>query len=223
MKKLINITRPIDLPPLNSTAVKSNASQDKKKIQLPLFGKKKSFGFDKLKQQTSNQKVANPQDFDKSGAIEEFDEDDDATKSTSAQSAEKLVEETECKQIRKVQATKSCDEQTSKPISEATTVQKETKEQTCDKKLTAPINSTDHLKQLLVSSQPSDESIAQQSSESVGNTKNRSKNRKRNKMRHQIDIEDTEEDTSPQKFSGWMPPSNQSGDGITDLNTKYGY
>lgn len=222
VKKLINITRPIDLPPLKSDDDKSSVPQAGKKLQLPLFGKKKSFGFDKLKQQMSNHKVVQPKELVQNESIEEFD-DDDIDSKISVQSEEKLMTENESKEMAKVDATKSCDERTTESISEKTTSElTETKDNISDKKLAAPKNSTDQLKP--VSSQPNtDERIVQNNSNPVGNSKSRSKHRNRNKARQQIDIDDTEEDKSPQKYSGWVPPSNQSGDGITDLNSKYGY
>lgn len=229
VKKLINITRPIDLPPLKNAEDESSVPHDKQKMQLPLFGKKKSFGFDKLKQQVSNQKVAQPKEVAKHESIEEFDDDDADVdpKASSLQSDEKIMaKETESNEEMRdngVETTKSRDEPTIDCISELTSSERtDTKEKISEQKLAAPKKSTDQLKP--VSSQlTADNPIALNESNPVGNSKSRSKHRNRNKVRQQIDIDDTEEDTSPQKYSGWIPPSNQSGDGITDLNSKYGY
>lgn len=69
-----------------------------------------------------------------------------------------------------------------------------------------------------------EESVVQSSSAGQSSSgKNKNKNRQRNKVRHQIDMDDTEEEAHPQKYSGWMPPENQTGDGVTALNSKYGY
>lgn len=41
--------------------------------------------------------------------------------------------------------------------------------------------------------------------------------------RDNVDIDDAEQIEDTEKFSTWLPPQNQSGDGSTNLNDKYGY
>lgn len=233
VKKLINIARPIELPPLKSDGKKSNESQTKKSFELPLFGKKKTFGFDKLKQHTVNAKqiksIENKVEDDES--IEEFDEDENDMKSTRQINTES-VSETKTKENSIVEASKiatNCDEEIKESTSATEKEKPEIKErQKIDQKklTTSKINDTDHHKP--IPSQPSSDKTTIEKNnpeppKTVASTKNRRKIRNRYKARQQIDIDDTEEDTSPQKYSKWVPPSNQSGDGITDLNSKYGY
>lgn len=47
--------------------------------------------------------------------------------------------------------------------------------------------------------------------------------RTRNRLRENIDMNDDDEYVDEEKISTWVAPSNQSGDGTTHLNDKYGY
>lgn len=233
VKKLINIARPIELPPLKSDDIKSDGSQTKKKFELPLFGKKKTFGFDRLKQQqqTANAKqvkLSEQNKVDEIGSIEEFDEDENDTK-PAKQPAENASKET-AKESPIVEVSKvatSCDEEIKESTRATAREEPETKErQIIDEKKSSThniISDIDHHKAPPATATEVAIEKNNEEPQPVATTKSKNKNRNRNKARHQIDIDDTEEDTSPQKYSGWVPPSNQSGDGITDLNSKYGY
>lgn len=60
------------------------------------------------------------------------------------------------------------------------------------------------------------------SSNSVGTKKKRNRIRIRtDKSRENVDFDEEMVDT--EKYSTWLPPQGQSGDGSTDLNVKYGY
>lgn len=53
--------------------------------------------------------------------------------------------------------------------------------------------------------------------------KRRNRQRIRGKARENVDMDDAEEADEPEKFSQWVPPVNQAGDGYTELNDKFGY
>lgn len=234
VQKLINIAKPIELPPLKFEQTAADATQPKK--SLPLFGKKKSFGFEKLKLQVANKPPSSSNQCETSASevIEEFDDDDvDAV----------------AKVIAKVSKSKTSNTETvpeAETAASAKSVVDDDKlgASKCSKQDFPPKSST---KEIPPSPQKTDEKIdknkesasdeqCSSNSESAGNAhsvKNSSssavapdkkgKSRHRNKIRHHIDIDDSGEDTSPQKFSSWMPPDNQTGDGMTQLNSKYGY
>lgn len=82
-------------------------------------------------------------------------------------------------------------------------------------------------KKILVNSPPKNNKpnkIAQQLEDEVqAKKKARQRIRNRKPVRDNVDIEETEEETDKEKFSDWLPPSNQTGDGTTSLNEKLGY
>lgn len=55
--------------------------------------------------------------------------------------------------------------------------------------------------------------------------KRRQRQRQRNKQRQDVDmdLDELAEHEDSEKYAKWVPPSNQSGDGITHLNEKFGY
>lgn len=235
------------LPPLKIEKITSDATLQSKK-SLPLFGKKKTFGFDKLKQQVAHKKNIETESEDKVGqsdSIEEFDEDEHENKSKPGKSnteavskASSQIRENELstaaaaapevpliEDTQKIQS-KSCDMPINEFATKILTKEIETKKQDIKINEKSPkvkdnsdrIDNNDQLSaRTEILPTPSNSAIYD-----VCN-KNKPKHRQRNKVRHQIDIDETEEDTSPQKYSGWIPPENQSGDGMTPLNSKFGY
>lgn len=210
------------------------------KRSLPLFGKKKTFGFDKLKLQVSTKQSTSSNQSEASAgeSIEEFDDDDKtneiSAKKSEISSTENVPKTASTKSINDnsiSHISKSCDEPTQDFVRETNvkeipiTQEKKTSEgqeiqgeqQPEGQLLNDDTERDDDSKNALnVSSTSSNSSSGQKN-------KHKGKSRQRNKVRHQIDIDETEEDTSPQKYSGWMPPDNQTGDGMTALNSKYGY
>lgn len=220
----------MELPPLQPDQGTSDASQAKK--TLPLFGKKKTFGFDKLKQQVSAPKSApsNENQSRKDEAVEEFDEDAGDAKSkrkinkdvpqvTSSTDAPKPPESCDTRKTENITANQATSKLAAEPVkpTEEPTIQSTEKPNETETRKSKTSHPT------IPSQSSSEEKCIPTSSESVASSRNRAKNRNRNKIRHQVDIDDTEGDKSPQKYSGWVPPENQSGDGITELNSKYGY
>ncbi|XP_055698017.1 kanadaptin [Phlebotomus papatasi] len=60
-------------------------------------------------------------------------------------------------------------------------------------------------------------------SEPTSSKKRKTRIRIREKTRENIDMPDEDLEKDAEKFSGWLPPENQKGDGMTELNKKLGY
>lgn len=225
-KKLINITRPLNLPPikLHTDTEAPHASETKKKVSLPLFGKKRTFGFGKpnpISTQIKTKIAKTAKAPEPQENVEEFDEDDDEKDSTS---------------IEKIPTNAKCIEttlQTKLAKDELTDIIKNTKTNTaCDKvqkaKETGNEKESSDLDAELDQSTGINTDVGEQhvntDANKLSNKKKRSRVRARSgKARDNIDIDDTEEPVESEKYVKWMPPENQTGDGVTDLNSKYGY
>lgn len=247
VKRLINITRPVDLPPLQlKQNIENKPDEMKKKPALPLFGKKRTFGLGKsailstiLPQSTTTTKTVSQctkataddsQDF-----MEEFDEDDETemkTKriaeeqnkkpTTSSSQASNMqspsmveVEQPQC-DTSAISSIKS-KEISQKPVKSVVVVEEE------EEKVSSSISkSVENAKPDELMNTTVDSTTAEASK--GGSKKKRNRNRDRDdKLRDNIDIDDAEEAMDTEKYAGWIPPENQAGDGITDLNSKYGY
>lgn len=242
IQKLINIAKPIELPPLNFEPATMNATQSEK--NLPLFGKKKSFGFEKLKSQitpkqdsSSASLLSNENKTKATDTVEEFDDDDNDGETSTSHARTSKISKSNTETIpRPEESKKSINDDTlnknqiielesikrlrkESNTSETPSSMKQKEKRKEEKKI------YEHNESLHSNEQNDSNSSSSLSMTIASNVANdrKSRNRHRNKARHHIDIDDTEENTSPQKFSSWMPPENQTGDGMTELNSKYGY
>lgn len=222
----------------------------KKKPALPLFGKKGTFGLGrstanlstKLPQATTTTKTVSKsteattssQDF-----AEEFDEDDETE-----MKAKRLTEElnnkpttssseainTQSPLVAEVESLKQpqCSTAAVSGVERKAISQKPTKrvflvvvvdddEVSSSTSQSVEPEKPDELTNTAVDSSTSEASKGE-------NKKKRNRTRARDdKPRDNIDIDDAEEAMDTEKYAGWIPPENQSGDGVTDLNSKYGY
>lgn len=217
-KKLINIARPLELPPLKLTT-DSPAIDAKKKVTLPLFGKKRTFGFGKPAAVPAKPAPnANIIDSSRERNVEEFDDDDVGDNKTSDATSK----------------TVAIGEQHNMSLSsseEPNIITVNRNERKTNLNIPAPVQSSSSVSRKAVP----DESVGESSisahdpDESTAADKPTSKRKRiryRNrsdKARENIDMDDIEEPLESEKYSKWVPPENQSGDGITDLNSKFGY
>lgn len=204
VRKLQNIARPIALPPLKQNdQAELDESRPISGSNLPLFGKIKTFGFDKLKLKIQNQKASDTSRNEENESIEEFDDDD------RAKTVKEPIDEKIFKNISEAKSNEKCMTKSSEKPEQCITEE--------------PSVSKDKTDSQRISYQEiiGEESIIHSERQTGNKNKNRNKNC-RNKKRNQIDIDD-DEDNSPQKYSGWIPPNNQTGDGMTELNSKFGY
>lgn len=228
VKRMIQIARPIDLAPIGKQP-ESQSSEVKKKLELPLFGKR--FGFTKLKpkivtaSKPTEQQTTDNQTIE---SIEEFDDDDEERKMVES---DEIEDKDEDKIPLKDEAAKdesavSCSNEIKQPTPVTESFKKP------DTKINEQISSASFInaqstkptEMLLEKTKPKVEKINkpskidQQTSVPV---KMPMRNNKSKQLRRLVDIDDTEEDKK--KFSQWLPPKDQSGDGFTHLNSKFGY
>jgi hypothetical protein len=194
VQRLIKIAKPVELP----SSVQS--SIDGKTKVLPLFGKRGSVK-QRYKLETLAAKVV---ESEKSESLNPTEEEIESVVTESSEPEEKrilgpaftpdLIE----KYVKAVDLPADSDDK----------VEEKVKEQT-KRDLEPEIDTS------------TTEIDGEQSSSQ--SKKRRTRVRIRDKTRENVDFDDTEELMDANKYSKWVPPQNQKGDGMTDLNDKFGY
>lgn len=210
LKRLIKIARPVDLMPMHTETKRFDST--KKSNKLPLFGKRGTFKYSTVAPKSSKpiQQVHLPNNDEET---EETDEMEPTGKEiTKSEPIEKDVRLLDDKNITDKPSTSTRSSEQSKPVD---VHQKLDIEQTSESQTTVTGNSE-------VNSQiPTPNGSSTNTS---GNTTKKKRNRIRiraDKGRENVDFDEEMVDTD--KYSTWVPPQGQSGDGSTDLNEKYGY
>lgn len=178
--------------------------KEKKKIVLPLFGKRGSFRFSSSAASASSKIALRKTTSDSRQS------DDEPPEEEELESAEFQLESITEAVVRPA---------TVNTISQASTVEHETK-------TTLPDCSTEQsTASSPIESTPSTGVDAAEDPVALEATKKkRSRQRQRGVgLRANVDYDEPPELVSSEKYSTWVPPQNQSGDGSTLLNDKYGY
>ncbi len=215
LKRLIKIARPVDLMPLHTETKKPDNSVKK---TLALFGKRGTFST-VYSTVTKEPKCVKPiqSDDNKKSDEEEVEENDEKEAPTD----DKTILDDE--QIKKpstsaglIRSPSESIEENEEPKVDQTSANERTKIPDAED----DSNSTQRIA-------TTNESTSNSSS-NTNNTATTKKKRNRvrirsDKGRENVDIDFDEEIVDTEKYSTWVPPQGQSGDGSTDLNKKYGY
>lgn len=202
LQKLIKIARPFELPPLLPPTIATSSqsgTETKKKLVLPLFGKKGTFSF----------RSAVPA---KKPRVEEVKQDSNAADEPEEEEEDEVVQEAESTEETPVVANT-----TEKP--------EKSKNKPTEMRSHQPVIE-DHAPADQKETHAASESTSTATDESTSSKrkrKNRNRHRNRNKNTERMDYDDSEELADTTKYSKWVPPEDQAGDGMTDLNSKFGY
>lgn len=200
IQKLINIAKPsISLPPVTAT-----------KGKLPLFGKRnvlgRNFGFKK----SESPVVATNTDM--------------ATTTDTTETVNEAVE------VEKNVLSAELDRSEPSSVAEVTKASPEKKSlegsPILEKVKLKPDLEEPAEKKMKIEKSKSDPSAVEPSSTSSQEPsakKRKSRIRLRNRLRENIDMNDDDEYIDEEKVSTWVAPEDQTGDGTTHLNQKYGY
>ncbi|KAH8382704.1 hypothetical protein KR009_004873 [Drosophila setifemur] len=222
VERLLKIAKPMALPFATSsqTDKEANANTASKK-QLPMIGKRNQFSkFKVVKALPCTLSKSQTKAFasDEEEVEDEVDEEEDEPKTEKGREEKEAVPaENENLQESEAEVSKPTGAETEvlKPDDvKSTKVAPEVK--------AARSNTVDSVEE---TNAPIEESPGE-AAEDAAQKKKRPRQRQRNNKQRQdidMDLEELEEHENSEKYAKWVPPTNQSGDGITHLNEKFGY
>lgn len=214
LQRLIRIARPIDLPPLKLDGDATNAEVKPKKLNLPLFGKRGGpFKFGKSATAISTKSVASPQTSgnttnDYKSDEEEIEDKEEPITNVELEPIPKACEE----KRRKLSSSEQLAEE-SIGVTEST-----------PRKYSSKVDESSSTVNRDAERAANDNAAEAEAAAAAAVKKRRNRIRIRgDRYRENVDIDDSVEHKDVAKYSTWVPPDNQSGDGSTNLNQKYGY
>lgn len=197
LQKLINIARPIDLPPLklDDTCNADALSAKPKKLNLPLFGKRGGpFKFGNSTGSSVAKKTASVE----ATAVSSSSSSSSISKNDYKSDEEEIEEHDEEKTNIEIQS-----EMKSNETLPSTNLS----------------NSNSHSSETKTIEETNEESLIKAAAK-----KKRNRVRIRgDRYRQNVDMDDSFEQEDVTKYCNWVPPENSQGDGSTNLNEKYGY
>ncbi|XP_004524183.1 kanadaptin [Ceratitis capitata] len=240
VQRLIKIAKPIDLQFAKLSETAKNDSTGKR--QLPMIGKRNQFSKFKIAKIVENHKsTTNPSNANLASDEEEVEDDTETSSMTSnslsntaalKSTVQKIpLEEEQYKKENPSDYSKSA----GSPIKVygPTTVAAKNMDDKGDNNTTENLLNTDEGKasaecktfeNISVNQETlKDSAKIEESSETENTRKKRRQRQRQRQKRQEIDIDELEEQESSEKYAKWVPPPNQSGDGYTELNDKYGY
>ncbi|XP_053945897.1 kanadaptin [Anastrepha ludens] len=221
VQRLIKIAKPIDF---KFESIASAKISPNTKRQLPIIGKRNQFSKFKIAKIVKSNKIAEIEKHTNLASDEEEIEEEDeitlhhakATKSTIAQGSPISVEEGEIKpettNEEPLEATSNSPNSTKKIYGPAVVPQE-----------ILESNVQDMLEERQDTKLPTECTSINGGTEMESARKKRRQRQRQRQKRQDADMNELEEHESSEKYAKWVPPSNQSGDGYTELNAKYGY
>ncbi|XP_061390040.1 kanadaptin [Musca vetustissima] len=236
-QRLLKIAKPVDLPfmrnPLEGHKNESAQGEVKKK-QLPMIGKRNQF---------SKFKIVKPQESNKSSkpSAQLASDEEEVEEEEQSRTETKVVKEEPIKAESKVNIDeifeRNPEKKEDKPnltkpsldndeeISETPSQQSPKVEKIVEKEPAIVkddiVSETKPVEVIPDPASKEDRGATNTAASTESSKKRRQRNRQRTKR--EADMDDDIEYESSEKYAKWVPPENQTGDGITELNKKYGY
>lgn len=242
LDRLIKIAKPLDICLSNEAKTDTSKSISNKK-QMPLIGKRNQFSKFKIVKTANVQSCKTTSSKALASDEEEMEEDEDnedngdheAVKQNSLpndnqiDSKQTLLTETNITKSATEESTSKANITNDNKILANNDVEPKHLENEKEPNLSINDEQIKPYSVDITENNKTNESIAQnqnstEDSDAAASSKNKRRHRQRQRnKRPEVDLEDFEEHETNEKYSKWVPPENQSGDGFTKLNEKYGY
>ncbi|XP_016995955.2 kanadaptin [Drosophila takahashii] len=243
VERLLKIAKPTALPFATSiaAATKESVAQEGSatRKQLPMIGKRNQFSkFKVVKAPPSTQTKPQSNAFasdEEEVEEEEAKEEKEAEKLDSGEAEQEAVAKTTTTENKNLPETKlPAETEEGKPTNAEAEVLKP--DNVMSTKVLAEVSTVPS--DTVASTTPSEsESVEDKTTSATADDtmdtpgaeeaqkKRRQRQRQRNKQRQDVDmdLDELAEHEDTEKYAKWVPPTNQSGDGITHLNEKFGY
>ncbi|XP_011195421.2 kanadaptin isoform X1 [Zeugodacus cucurbitae] len=220
VQRLIKIAKPIDLQ-LNKPNETAKADSSTKR-QLPMIGKRNQFSKFKIAKIITTNKKEEANCANLASDEEEVEEDNEtrnnvvtkpvtteAAAATEAEQSEEIPMDTEIVEATAQTSDKS--KKLQKPTVDLPILKDEKEEHVTADSSVKPIDTKTTSTEI------------EDATETECTRKKRRQRQRQRQKRQDIDVDELEEHESSEKYAKWVPPPNQSGDGYTELNDKYGY
>lgn len=234
-QRLLKIAKPVDLPFMRNPLEQSKSEQSQgevKRRQLPMIGKRNQFSKFKIVKPQENssasksskppaQLASDEEEVEEEDSVETKVVDDEKHKPESKVNIDEIFERNLENQEDKpnlIKPSLDVDEERSESPSKESSKMDE-----CTEKIVSKVecNSEPENKKEQCKSDAPSKDEKKDSNLTECPKKKRQRNRQRTKR--EAEMEDDIEYESSDKYAKWVPPENQTGDGITELNKKYGY
>ncbi|KAI8130698.1 hypothetical protein FF38_02734 [Lucilia cuprina] len=222
VQRLIKIAKPIDLPfskPSSDDKQSEVNEQSTIKKQLPMIGKRNQFSkfkIVKVQSTSSTSKTSKPAKFLDS----DEEEKDDVEEPVDNKLMEGKGSNNDISDNVPINESKYNSAEDVKEITSKITNSEEVTEIT----LSVPDNENGVDKTLKqVSDEIKEENVECNSTESCNSGKKRRHRIRQRGKRQEVDMMEDDVEESSDKYAKWVPPENQTGDGFTELNKKFGY
>lgn len=215
IKRLLQIAKPIELPSIAMDV----GEPPKKPRQLPMIGKRNKFSYQTLKpvrmvaKEATKIATVTTKEKELKSDEEEVEDEVEEDQSTESLSSEK-------KESSETMTSKSLGKQKLSKSPEPTSIPDQNL--LSSKEIEGVPPSAEKDKEPI---KPNDDeqSITSKTAEAAAVAKKKRQRQRIRGKRENVDMEDPTEYEDTEKYSKWVPPENQSGDGITSLNDKFGY
>ncbi|XP_018791304.1 PREDICTED: kanadaptin isoform X2 [Bactrocera latifrons] len=239
VQRLIKLAKPIDFH-LNKPSETARTDTSTKR-QLPMIGKRNQFSKFKIAKMVTTNKSEKVNHTNLASDEEEEEEDYEFSlpknKDVAKPSSIKAAASEEGKESKQIAVETAITEATkSRKQTVKTEITETMPSPECIKKLYGPavipiikgdrqddVPADMPTKPIDTKSPSAECTHSEDSTEAENSRKKRRQRQRQRQKRQEIDMEELEEHESNEKYAKWVPPPNQSGDGYTELNDKYGY